>query len=73
MGYRGHIEGGSVVLDEPISLPDGTMVRIDPVVEGSADVLEMAREVYSGLSSEDVADIERLAFDRRHFFEGPSA
>ena len=30
MGYRGHISNGVVVFDEPVSLPDGTEVRIEP-------------------------------------------
>lgn len=29
MGYRGHIEKGFVVLDEPIALPDGTLVLVE--------------------------------------------
>jgi len=31
MAYRGHIQGGVVVLDDDVSLPDGTMVAIEPV------------------------------------------
>jgi hypothetical protein len=38
MTYRGHIENGAVVLDEPVALPDGAAVRIElamnlPLVE----------------------------------------
>jgi hypothetical protein len=29
MTYQGHIENGIVVFDEPISLPDGTEVRVE--------------------------------------------
>ena len=28
MPYRGHIENGAIVLDEPMRLPDGTVVMI---------------------------------------------
>jgi hypothetical protein len=28
MTYRGHIENGAVVLDEPVALPEGTTVEI---------------------------------------------
>ena len=31
MSFQGHIENGLVVLDEPLSLPNGTAVRIEPV------------------------------------------
>jgi hypothetical protein len=31
MSFQGHIENGVVVLDEPVSLPNGTVVRIEPV------------------------------------------
>jgi hypothetical protein len=31
MSFQGHIENGAVVLDEPLSLPNGTVVRIEPV------------------------------------------
>ncbi len=30
MGYKGHIENGGVVLDEPADLPDGTAVNVLP-------------------------------------------
>jgi len=29
MTYRGHIRNGVAVLDEPVSLPDGTPVRVE--------------------------------------------
>ncbi len=31
MPYRGHIENGAVVLDEPVSVPEGTAVTVEPV------------------------------------------
>jgi hypothetical protein len=31
MSFQGHIENGLVVLDEPLSLPNGTVVRVEPV------------------------------------------
>ena len=32
------------------------------------EILALAAQVYEGLSPEEVADIERLALDRSHFF-----
>lgn len=31
--FQGHIENGVVVFDKPTSLPEGTKVRIVPIVE----------------------------------------
>jgi hypothetical protein len=42
MTYKGHVAGGVIVLDEPVSLKDGTLVtievaaRIDSEVGGTA-------------------------------------
>jgi hypothetical protein len=32
MNYEGHIMNGMVILDQPVSLPDGTKVRIEPLL-----------------------------------------
>jgi hypothetical protein len=32
MVYRGHIQNGEVVLDEQVTLPDGTVVLIEPII-----------------------------------------
>lgn len=32
MSYQGHVENGVIMLDEPAELPEGTLVRIEPVV-----------------------------------------
>ena len=31
MAYRGHIENGTVVLDEPVAVPEGTAVTVEPL------------------------------------------
>lgn len=31
MTYHGYVKDGSIVVDEPILLPDGTEVRVEPV------------------------------------------
>lgn len=31
MVLQGHIEKGVVVLDQPLALPDGTLVRVEPI------------------------------------------
>jgi hypothetical protein len=39
MTYRGHVEGGVVVLDEPVRLPDGTQVKVEPLEQPSRPTL----------------------------------
>lgn len=70
MPYRGHIHNGVVVLDEPSSLPEGTEVSIDPVVSPAERVMGLAAQVYEGLPPEDIAEVERIALERRSFFGG---
>jgi hypothetical protein len=50
MTYRGHIRNGAVVLDEPVRLPDGSQVLIQPVespvaATAPATLGELFREV----------------------------
>lgn len=40
MSFHGHIENGVVVFDEPVALPEGTPVRVEPV---SAKVQDAVR------------------------------
>jgi hypothetical protein len=35
------------------------------------EILQLAAQVYEGLSPGDVEEVERLALDRRHFFTRP--
>lgn len=35
MTLKGHVENGAVVLDEPMDLPDGTVVEVEPTVSFS--------------------------------------
>jgi hypothetical protein len=36
MSFQGHIERGMVVLDQPLPLPDGTPVLVEPIPAASA-------------------------------------
>ena len=42
MAYKGHIRNGAVVLNEPVRLPDGSQVLIQPV-EAPATLGELFR------------------------------
>ena len=35
MSFEGHIQNGVAVFDEPVSLPDGLKVRIEPVIDAA--------------------------------------
>lgn len=37
MVYKGHVENGAIVLDEPMELPDGAVVKIELALESPAD------------------------------------
>lgn len=37
MSFQGHVEKGRVVLAQPLPLPDGTPVRVEPVAATPAD------------------------------------
>jgi hypothetical protein len=68
MTYRGRIQNGVVVLDEPASLAEGTEVTVIPVTTAGDRVLELALQVYEGLPPEIVEEVEHIALDRRDFF-----
>lgn len=36
MTYKGHVQNGAIVLDEPMRLPEGTPVKIELAVETHA-------------------------------------
>ena len=55
----------------PLNLPDGQHVRLEietPSEEELEDLLELAGQVYDGLSNSQIEEIEQIALDRRDFF-----
>ena len=60
-----------VVGDSDLTLTDGDRVKL--IVESvqtseASDVLKLAADVYAGLSSDEVTEIESIATDRSQFF-----
>lgn len=49
MTYKGHIQNGVVVLDEPTLLPEGAEVRIDLVEDFSSQPQTSERSLYEEL------------------------
>ena len=45
MNYRGHVENGVVVLDEPVKLPEGTQVRVELAGPQSTTLAERLKDV----------------------------
>ena len=55
----------------PPNLSDGQQVRLEietPSEENPEDLLELASQVYDGLSESQIKEIEQIALDRRDFF-----
>ena len=46
MTYKGHIRNGTVVLDEPVALPEGAQVTVDVIpAETTAPLSEKLKDV----------------------------
>jgi len=51
MVYRGHIENGLVVIDDPVSLPEGASVLVEPLAgEGGKSLAERFKDVIGSAS-----------------------
>ena len=59
-----------VLAPQNIRIPEGQIVRlaIEPL-ESPEEILELAGQVYAGLSDGDIQDIEKTIFDRGNFFK----
>ncbi len=69
--YLGKIKGGAVILDEPGALPDGTVVRLEPVEEaeashGGESLAQMLRRL-SGIAKGLPPDLAR---NHDHYLHG---
>jgi hypothetical protein len=51
------------------AIAEGQQVQIIiKAPESPAEILELAQDVYAGLSEEEITAIEQIAIDRQHFF-----
>ena len=49
MTYKAHVENGAIILDEPVSLDDGTVLAVEVISESpskAGSLLESRRERY---------------------------
>jgi len=58
MNFQGHVERGVVIFDEPVSLPDGTEVRVEPVVP-------MPGNFWQSLSLDELARRQGVGFPKQ--------
>jgi len=61
---------------EPLTLADEAEVQVTVEIEvpvSTDEILQRAARVYHGLAAEEVAQVEAIALDRRHFFREPAA
>lgn len=61
-------DGAFLPLSTPSTLVEGQQVRLIVEVE-EPDVLALAGAVFEGLSEAEVNDVERIALERREFFQ----
>jgi hypothetical protein len=62
MTYRGHIQNGQIILDEPADLPEGTRVSVEPLAQSSATQSGSAAAILSALEPWDgpAEELDRL-------------
>ena len=62
-------EGGVLKPTSPLNIPEHKKVTliIEDEIEESLDILSLATMVYTGLSPEDIENIEKLMLNRSHF------
>jgi hypothetical protein len=67
MTYKGHIKNGSVVLDEPVALPDGAEVRVD-LIPAQAPV--PLAELLKGVIGKATGLPRDASSQKRHYLYG---
>jgi hypothetical protein len=65
---KAHVENGRIVADEPVDLPDGTLLRVVPVDEMDEELSDQERAEIEQAVEEGYGDFERGDFeDAREF------
>jgi len=68
MTLRGHVRNGVVVLDEPTALPDGSIVKVEPIEE--SDEIISLREMLLSFSGVVKGLPEDLAENHDYYIHG---
>ncbi len=68
MTYRGHVENGKIVLDEPVNLPDGAEVSIDLLNQIEIEQFHPDILKFTGIVPQDIDGEKeyRKAIIRKH-------
>jgi predicted DNA-binding antitoxin AbrB/MazE fold protein len=53
---------------EAVAVPSGQVVRLTVEDAPDPEPLRLAARVYAGLSEQDIADIEKIALERKNYF-----
>jgi hypothetical protein len=68
VAYRGHVQGGKIVLDDAIALPEGAVVQIDVVdEEDGATLYERLKSVIgkaNGLPPDAAQNVDQYLYDQ---------
>lgn len=67
MSFQGHVANGVVVFDEPVTLPDGTAVRVEPVAGAPPKTLA---ERFKNVIGAGVDLPEDMAKNHDHYLHG---
>jgi hypothetical protein len=67
MAYRGHIEGNIVVFDDKVSLPEGTIVSVEPVEAARLMTLAERHKDIIGIAPDLPCD---MADNHDHYIHG---
>ncbi len=67
MAYTGHVENGTIVLDEPVALPDGAAVRVELAIRtagaappASKDIQDLVSTLPCGTRTKEDIDQQML-------------
>jgi len=70
MTYRGHVKGGVVVFDTPVSLPEGAEVRVEHVLKAGESPIGEEDPFLKMLELAGPTGLSDLATNHDHYLYG---
>ena len=68
--YRGHVENGAVVLDEPIDAPEGAVVSVSVVTEEALAALQTLHDRLKAFHGKATGLPRDIAGNHDHYLHG---